>query len=76
MSIALIGLIVVQGYWIKNAIDLENEKFDKDVMEALAMTIDKIEKEETKNIFVKKREVIRRFLRALNKLSQRGLHEI
>ncbi len=54
MSIALAGLIAVQGYWIKNAIDIANEKFDKDVAEALLMTVTRIEKEETKDFVVKK----------------------
>jgi two-component system phosphate regulon sensor histidine kinase PhoR len=54
MSIALAGLIAVQGYWIKNAIDIANEKFDKDVAEALLMTVTRIEKEETKDAVVKK----------------------
>jgi len=54
MSIALAGLIAIQGYWIKNAIDLANEKFNKDVTEALLMTVNKIEKEETKDVVVKK----------------------
>jgi len=54
MSIALAGLIAIQGYWIKNAIDLANEKFDIDVTEALLMTVNKIEKEETKNVVVRK----------------------
>ncbi len=53
MSIALAVLIAIQGYWIKNAIDLANEKFDKDITEALLMTVNKIEKEETKNIVVR-----------------------
>ena len=53
MSITLAGLIAVQGYWIKNAIDLANEKFDKDVAEVLLMTVNKIEKEETKDVVVK-----------------------
>ena len=54
MSIALAGLIAIQGYWIKNAIDLANEKFDKDVAEALLMTVSRIEKEETKDVVVRK----------------------
>ena len=54
MSIALAGLIAVQGYWIKNTIDLANDKFDKDVTEALSMTVNKIEKEETKDVVVRK----------------------
>ena len=54
MSIALAGLIAIKGYWIKNAIELANEKFDKDVTEALLMTVNKIEKEETKDIVIKK----------------------
>ena len=54
MSLAFAGLIAIQGYWIKNATDLANEKFDKDVAEALLMTVSRIEKEETKNVVVRK----------------------
>ncbi len=54
MSIALAGLIAIQGYWIKNAINLANEKFDKDVTEALLVTVNKIEKEETKDVVIRK----------------------
>ncbi|MHA1988907.1 MAG: sensor histidine kinase [Promethearchaeota archaeon] len=54
MSISLIGLIAIQFYWIKNAVKLENEKFDRNVAEALLITVDKIEKNEAKDLAIKK----------------------
>lgn len=54
MSIALVALMVVQFTWIKNAIELENEKFDRNVHEALLGTVNRIEKNETKNLALKK----------------------
>ena len=35
MSLALIGIIILQAYWINWSIDLEEKRFDKDVFEAL-----------------------------------------
>jgi two-component system, OmpR family, phosphate regulon sensor histidine kinase PhoR len=44
VSIALIGLIAVQIYWINNAITLKEEDFDRGVKTALRSVVDKIEK--------------------------------
>ena len=35
MSIALLGLIAVQLYWMKNAIELEEKLFDYNVNDAM-----------------------------------------
>jgi two-component system phosphate regulon sensor histidine kinase PhoR len=47
MSFALIGLIVVQFYWITNAIKLEKKLFDYSVNEALSLVVKKISQSET-----------------------------
>ncbi|MBC7861470.1 MAG: HAMP domain-containing histidine kinase, partial [Bacteroidia bacterium] len=44
VSIALLGLIAVQIYWIKNAISLKEEDFDRGVKTALNSVVTKIEK--------------------------------
>lgn len=46
MSLALIGLIVFQLYWINNAIQLSQERFDKDVQMALSEVSEKLERRE------------------------------
>ncbi len=44
MSISLIGIIVVQLYWINNAIEIEEQKFDTNVNSALNNAVEKIQK--------------------------------
>ena len=56
MSIALIGLIGFQLYWINNAISLRNDRFEKDVQESLRNVAQKIEKNEML-FFVSKNEL-------------------
>lgn len=46
MSVALIGLISFQLYWINNAIKLSNDRFEKDVFETLHIVADKLERNE------------------------------
>ena len=46
MSIALVGLISFQLYWINNAIRLSQERFEKDVFESLHVVADKLERKE------------------------------
>lgn len=46
MSVALIGLIGFQLYWINNAISLRNDRFEKDVQESLRNVAQKLEKNE------------------------------
>jgi len=47
MSIALIGLIVMQYIWIKSAIKIKEKKFDLVVEESLSEIVDKIAEHET-----------------------------
>lgn len=52
-SIAVLGLIAIQFYWISNALNLEKEKFNKNVGSALSEIVETLEKNETAEIMVK-----------------------
>jgi len=54
MSIALIGLIAVQIYWIKNAIEFEEKLFDYNVNDAMHSVVKKISKHESAAYVVNK----------------------
>ncbi len=49
MSISLIGIIIVQLFWIKNAIKEKEELFDRAVNEALRSTVERLETKEALN---------------------------
>ncbi len=51
MSSSLIGLIVVQSFWIKKSVEDKEEQFSNMVSEALNSVTDKISERETKNYF-------------------------
>ena len=53
-SIALIGLISIQVYWINNAFELSKEHFEQNVNEALNHVVDRVEKEQTAKQISKK----------------------
>jgi two-component system phosphate regulon sensor histidine kinase PhoR len=50
MSISLIGIILVQLMWIRNAIDVKEKQFDRSVNEAMNQVVQRLEKNE--NILV------------------------
>ena len=52
MSLASFGLIGFQYYWVKNAISINQERFDQDVYQALAGTADQLEKGETTDLLL------------------------
>ena len=59
MTVAVIGLIAVQLYWITNLIEVERDRFRRNAYHSLFRVVDKIEKEEAAktvlaNIWVKK----------------------
>jgi len=54
MSVALFGLIVVQIYWIKNAIELEEKLFDYNVNDAMQSVVKKISQHESAEYVVHK----------------------
>lgn len=47
MCISLLGIVFVQVYWIMNAVRVSEERFDRDVNEALNELVAKIETQET-----------------------------
>jgi two-component system phosphate regulon sensor histidine kinase PhoR len=49
ITIALIGLMVIQSYWIKNAITVKEANFVRDVNEAISTVVYKLEKIEAVN---------------------------
>ncbi len=46
MSVALIGLVAFQLYWIDALIEVNQERFSKDVQQALNNAVDKLERQE------------------------------
>jgi len=52
MSIASIGLIGFQYYWVNNALRINEENFEQNVYQALSSAVDQLEKGETSDIFL------------------------
>ena len=53
MGLSVIGLIAIQFYWINIALQLEEEKFNKNVGSALSEVVKLIDKSETARVLVK-----------------------
>jgi len=51
MTIALIGLMFIQSYWIRNAITVRQANFNKSVNDALASVVYKLERIESDKVF-------------------------
>lgn len=47
MAAAMLGLIGVQGYWIRNAVEVKQQQFKQVVNKALASVIEQLEERET-----------------------------
>jgi len=54
MSLASFGLTGFQYYWVKNAIRINEERFDQIVYQALSGTVDQLEKSETSDVLLSK----------------------
>jgi two-component system phosphate regulon sensor histidine kinase PhoR len=52
MSIASFGLMGFQYYWIRNAIRINQERFDQNVLQALSTTVSELEKGETSDVLL------------------------
>lgn len=50
-AIAMVGLIIVQFYWINNAIEANREQFDREVNIALNNVVEKYEKRKALGFF-------------------------
>ena len=51
MSVALIGIILVQGYWIKISFDSRSEEFSTALIDVLEHTSEQIEDRERKDYY-------------------------
>lgn len=52
MSLASLGLIGFQYYWVTNALRINEERFEQNVYQSLASTIELLEKGETSDVFL------------------------
>ncbi len=56
MTLSVIGLIAIQIFWLTNVIKVEEERFERNVNDALLSVADKIDKEEVAETVFKKIE--------------------
>jgi two-component system, OmpR family, phosphate regulon sensor histidine kinase PhoR len=52
MSMATLGLVAFQYYWVNNALKINQERFEQNVYQSLYSTVDKLEKNEAGDIFL------------------------
>ncbi|WP_194775050.1 sensor histidine kinase [Pararhodonellum marinum] len=53
MALACLGLMGFQYYWVNNAYKINQERFEQNVYQAITSTVDKLEKGETSDFFLK-----------------------
>src|SRR5680860_297670 len=53
MSIAFLGLVGFQFYWVNNALKINQERFEQNVYQSMDATIEKLEKGETSEIILR-----------------------
>jgi two-component system phosphate regulon sensor histidine kinase PhoR len=44
MTVALVGIIIVQGYWLNSAIELEEQQFHKNVLHAMNVSAQRLDR--------------------------------
>lgn len=72
ISFVLLSLIVVQAYWVKNAISVERNNFENKVTDAVSNVINKLEKFETYDQLQRteqKQEDVNRFIRSIDTIN-------
>lgn len=52
MSIACVGVVGFQFYWVSNALKINQERFEQNIYQSLASTVEKLEKGETSEILL------------------------
>ena len=72
MSVALIGIITVQIYWIKSSIEIREKQFTNDVQVALANVDEIVKKREMKDFF----DEFKPFLDTVKRSSELGIKDI
>jgi len=58
LSLALLGIVLVQFLWIRRAFNENGQRFDRNVSEVLDKVADRLEKQENLNVLSKRVEVI------------------
>ena len=53
MSLALVGLILLQAYWLRHDLQLREQQFGENVMMAMNSIVEKIEEKENQRIIIK-----------------------
>ena len=51
MTAALLGIIVVQGYWLNSAIELKEQQFKENVMHAMSVSVQRLERLEKLSLY-------------------------
>ena len=72
MSLSLIGIIFVQGYWIKTAVDNKEEQFSNTVSQVLQSVVQRVEQREIKDYSDKLLQIID----SVGELKQSTLNEV
>ncbi|MEZ5199063.1 MAG: HAMP domain-containing sensor histidine kinase, partial [Bacteroidales bacterium] len=73
ITIALIGLMVIQSFWIKSAIMVKEAGFTRDVNEAVSKVVYKLERIEAANKFINQRNYFQqrqKWLQSLDSINQ------
>lgn len=58
MSLSLIGIIFVQGYWIKNTVEMKEEQFSSNAQQILQRVSAKLQEKELGNYYFALQEVV------------------
>jgi two-component system phosphate regulon sensor histidine kinase PhoR len=59
MAVAMVGLVSLQWYWIRNAVKLNDNKFRHNVYEALGNVVDRLERQEIYTYAIGKFDTVR-----------------
>jgi len=70
ITIALVGLMVIQSFWIKNAITVKEANFVRDVNEAISTVVYKLEKLETAGRIQNQMRQQQRWVQTIDSLKQ------
>lgn len=73
ITIALIGLMVIQSFWIKNAIMVKEAVFTRDVNEAISKVVYKLERIEATNKIINQRNYMQQrqgWLQSIDSINQ------
>ena len=52
MSLSLLGIVIAQFLWVKQAITVQQEKFNASVFESLGSTVNRLHREQSKQFMM------------------------